>query len=154
MREWIRKEMYPKYVSLLRQFGQNDSIEGREEDARDPSEQPATFSRVGSPLMEDVMQISRKLPSHDPVADFFRRFNKKGFPKTNGKTENEDAGISTKERLVATLILKPVLAIWNKASRDTKERWRGRAKTAFGANYVNRIDQLARRTDPGQAAGK
>ena len=90
------------------------------------------------------MRVARKLPHQDPVQGFFRRFYNQGMPKA------AQPRVSATERLVAALILKPILAVWNKASRDKKEALRQRLKGAFGDVYVNRIVDLARRANPGR----
>jgi glycosyltransferase involved in cell wall biosynthesis len=148
MRARIQAETGPAYAALLEKFGLNVPA-ARHAFLTDDSSvnaAPARPPNVRSAIMEDVMRVARKLPTHDPVQGFFRRFYNKGMPK---EPPPEMPRVSAIERLVATLILKPVLSVWNTASRDKKELLRRRAKSVFGVAYVNRIVNLARRANPG-----
>lgn len=146
----IQSEMVPSYLELLRRFGLDAEFIGTMRYAHAPLRDAAPLvpPRVSSVIMEDVMRIARKLPDQDHAQHFFRRFYTKGMPKAAVPAEPP---VSMRERMISVLILRPVLAVWNLASPDTKEALRTRAKTAFGSVYVERIVQLARRTS-GQAA--
>jgi len=142
----IQAEMGPRYASLLARFGIEDAPadSARHSGSASPDSPLSLPPKVSSTLMEDVMRVARKLPHQDPVQGFFRRFYNQGMPKA------AQPRVSATERLVAALILKPILAVWNKASRDKKEALRQRLKGAFGDVYVNRIVDLARRANPGR----
>ena len=151
MRAAIQAEMGPRYSSLLARFGIQHTPPALDTDSASVGSATAPPLKVSPMLMEDVMRVARKLPNQDPVQGFFRRFYARGMPKAPKAGE---AQVSAKERVVAALILKPVLAVWNMVSRDKKEALRQRAKGAFGDGYVNRVVDLARRATSGRAAGK
>jgi glycosyltransferase involved in cell wall biosynthesis len=149
-RTQIQAEMGPRYADLLARFGIEDVPAGRAADTGSATTESAVWPRpkVSSTIMQDVMRVSRKLPHQDPVQSFFRRFHSKTISRV------EEPQVSRSERLVAALILKPVLAVWNLVSREKKEALRQRARGAFGANYVDRIVDLARKVNFRQAAGE
>lgn len=147
LRSAIQAEIGPGYAHLLGRFGLDNPIagSGNSTNASSVASAPSLPPRVSSALMEDVMRVARKLPNNDPMQGFFRRFYNRGMPQAKPPPPR----FSVKERLVATLVIKPVLAVWNMVSRDKKEALRQRAKTAFGDVNVNRIVELARKANPG-----
>ncbi|MCZ6757860.1 MAG: glycosyltransferase family 2 protein [Bacteroidetes bacterium] len=149
IRAGIQTKMGPGYANLLARFGIEDAPadSARHTGSASPNSPLSLPPKVSSTLMEDVMRVARKLPSQDPVQSFFRRFYNQGMPKAPKAALPR---VSVIERLVAALILKPILAVWNNASRDKKEALRQRLKGAFGDVYVNRIVDLARRANPGR----
>lgn len=148
----IQQDMGSRYLSLLRRFGLEDPPGEHPKETGSVCVDPVSTmpTRLSPMIMEDVMRVAPKIPNQNPVHDFYRGFYRKGLP-TPPKPAPPKGPVL--ERVVATLVLKPVLVIWNRASRDTKEALRKRAETAFGNVYVDRIVQLARRTS-GPAAGK
>lgn len=140
----IQNEMGLKYADLLKRSGLATPSLGTDYSrSGQPSLASAVSPKVSSMIMEDVMRMVRKLPNHDPVHGFYRRFCTSTLPP---EPKIEQPRIPVRERLVAALILKPVLAVWNQASRDKKEAFRRRAKAALGGVYVDRIVRLARKT--------
>ena len=151
----IHEQIIPKYVHLLDRFGLEDPLidepyfGGR---PRRQSDQQGT-SRISTSVMQDVMRLARKLPNRDPMEHFFKRYRKQGFPDLAAQLDAKERETMT-ERLVAAVFVRPVLAVWNTASRDTKERLRGRARAIFGSLYVDRIVEFARKVTPQQGTGK
>ncbi len=153
--EKIRAQMFPGYVELLQRFGLEDPLIDEPYFGGRPRRQSVQegASRISTSVMQDVMRLARKLPNRDPIEHFFKRYRKQGFPDLAAQLgEKERKRVI--ERLAAAVFIKPVLAVWNIAPRDTKERLRGRAKAIFGSLYVDRIVEFARKVNPQQGTGK
>ena len=149
----ILAEMGPRYSELLEKFGISLDMGAPSDSAAamSPEDLPPDIRAVNSGLMEDVVRMTRRLPNNDSIQGFFKRFYNRGMPKRASAAHDASAykpKVSKLERVVAFLFIKPVLAVWNSVSGNTKDSIRLNAQKVFGEANVGRIVNLARRANP------